>query len=212
MHSIIKKILIFITITSLSSCSEVRKSVTAWYDSGNTENVTGKRHFLDYNGIKLLLPNEFEKYSVAEYQKLTDSLLTTDQFLAEVNRIQQLQKMNGELYLFIDKQYAITLSAITTPYIPFSKRDAQQLFNQMANTQKIEARKRDIEVQKISAKFNGNSKFQLFKTEYGFKAQNNKTQWYTANYIISSNNKKIFLQLTSPFPVGFDPFINKIIF
>jgi len=212
MNRYLKNILIPLVIAILYSCSEVRKSVTAWYDAENTENVIGKTHFLDYNGIKLLLPTEFKKHSIAEYQKLTDSLLTPEQFSSEVNRIEQLQKMDGELYLFIDREYAITLSAVTTPYTPFRKRDAQQLLNQMAQSQKREARKRAIEVEKISAKFNDNSNFQLFKTEYGFKALKNTTEWYTVNYIISSNEKTIFLQLTSPFLIEFDPFIKQIIF
>lgn len=196
---------------SIASVSAVA-SVVVWYEIENPDDVTGKRHYLDYNGIKLLLPNEFEKYSISRYQQMLDSLVTPEQFSAEVNRVEQLQKMEGDLYLFVDKEYGITLTAATTPYAPFAKRDAQELLNRMAYAQKAEGASRGIEVEKILAKFNGTSSFQIFKTQYRFKVKKEPIQWFTSNYIISSNGKTIFLQLTSPFKIEFDPFIKKIVF
>jgi len=78
--SIKPKPYIFIIVSTITvlfvSCLNLANEAQTWLGNENAENVLGKYHFLDDTGTKIYLPTDFERISLAKYQKLLDSLVT----------------------------------------------------------------------------------------------------------------------------------------
>jgi hypothetical protein len=196
----------------ITSCLNLTNEAQSWLENENVENIPGKYHFLDDTGTKIYLPTDFERFSLAKYQKLLGSLTTKKENNFEIDRLNVLRKMEGSLYIFFDKNTRSTYTINTIPFFKFSKKSAGQLLGlTQSNNQKI-AKNSDITFIKLSAKYGGNVNQQLFKAIYKVKNKKIKQEVFNSSYIISSNDKTVFVQLTTPFEADFNPFIEKMIF
>ena len=174
------------------------------------EQLSGKYHFLDDNGSKVYLPLDFERYSLSKYQRLLDSLGKKKEYKFETEHLNILSKMEGALYIFFDKKTGSTCTINTIPYYPFTKDNATEILGLIQANQEKVAKKVETTFTKITAKYGGNSKEQLFKTIYKVTSKKNKIDVFSSAYIISSNDKTVFIQLTTGFKTEFDPFIDKL--
>jgi len=191
----------------LFSCLNGTKEGNNWLDN---ENLNGRYHLLEDHGSKAYLPLDFERYSLSKYQSLLDSLGTDKKYKFETENLTILSKMEGHLYIFFDKNTGSTCTINTIPYYPFKKENASQILGLIqSNHQKI-AHKNELTFTKITAKYGGNSKQQLFKTIYKVNSKKVKTDIFSSAYIISSNDKTVFIQLSTGFKTDFDPFIDKL--
>jgi hypothetical protein len=196
----------------ITSCLNLTNEAQSWLENENVENIPGKYHFLDDTGTKIYLPTDFERFSLAKYQKLLGSLTTKKENNFEIDRLNVLRKMEGSLYIFFDKNTRSTYTINTIPFFKFSKKSAGQLLGLIqSNNQKL-AKNSDITFTKLSAKYGGNVNQQLFKAIYKVKNKKIKQEVFNSSYIISSNDKTVFVQLTTPFEADFNPFIEKMIF
>ncbi|VAV82504.1 hypothetical protein MNBD_BACTEROID02-363 [hydrothermal vent metagenome] len=206
-------LLIISTATILFvSCLNLANEAQNWIENESAENIPGKFHFLDDTGTKIYLPTGFERFSLAKYQKLLDSLTTKKEYNFEIDRLNALRKMEGSLYIFFDKNTKSTYTINTIPFFKFSKESAGQLLGLIQSNNQKAAKNSDITFTKISVKYGGNINQQLFKAVYKVKDKKIKKEAFNSSYIISSNDKTVFVQLTTAFETDFDPFIEKMIF
>ncbi len=206
-------LLIIFSIFSLLlvSCLNVATEIKNWIEIGNIEEVNGTYHFLSEDGIKIYLPDTFKKYSTVEYQKLLDSLATKENYQIEIKRLQHLREMNGNFYIFFDEETRSTYTVNTMPYMPLYKRDAQYMLGLFSMNNRKMSNKTDLEFTKVTAKYNSSSGSQIFKAIYRINDPKNQLTSFNSSYIISSNNKTLYIQLFTGFDVNFDPFLQKMI-
>lgn len=203
---------IFLAILTLNTaCLTIAKDVKSWIETPNIEDVKGSYHFLENDGIKIYLPDAFKKYSRAGYEKLLDSLASKKDYELELKRLEILRNMEGNFYVFFDEETRSTFTINTLPYMPIYKGDAQYILGMISlNNQKI-AKESNINITKITATFSGTDKTQIFKAIHRIDHKKKQHTSYNNTYIVSSNNKTIYVQLFTGFDVNFDPFLQKII-
>lgn len=193
------------------SCAEVSKEVMNWLKNPASEKIATKRHYLEDDDIKITLPVTFERYEIADYKKLLDSVVSKEQYKAEVDRLNNLKDIEGNLYLFIDRDYAVSYTINTMEYTPFTKQDAQYLLNVVSDELRATAKKQKLEVEKVTAKYSGAVSQQIFKTVYKVSDPKKKETWYTSTYFVSANDKTVVVQVITPFEIDFNPFIEQMI-
>lgn len=193
------------------SCAEISKEVMNWLKNPASEKIATKSHYLEDDDIKITLPVTFERYEIADYKKLLDSVVSKEQYKAEVDRLNNLKDIEGNLYLFIDRDYAVSYTINTMEYTPFTKQDAQYLLNVVGDELRATAKKQKLEVEKITAKYSGAVSQQIFKTVYKVSDPKKKETWYTSTYFVSANDKTVVVQVITPFEIDFNPFIEQMI-
>lgn len=208
----LKQIQLFLSLISfiiLSSCNEVSQSITSNQSSVST--ISGNYHFLEDTGTQVYLPEGFERYSLTKYQRLLDSLTTKKEYKVETERLNSLSKMDGNLYIYFNERIGSTYTINTMPYYAFTKEDGQQLLGLItANNNKVKENS-DATFTKITAKYGGNDKQQLFKAIYKVSGKSMKNDIYNTSYIISSKGQTVFIQLATIDQVDFDPYIEKML-
>lgn len=195
----------------LVSCLTIASDIKKWIEIDNIEDVKGSYHFLSNDGIKIYLPNTFKKYSTVKYQELLDSLTTKDNYQLEIKRLQHLREMKGNFYIFFDEETRSTYTVNTMPYMPMYKQDAQYILNMISMNHRKISNKTDLQYTKKTATYSANSGIQIFKAIHQIDDNKKELTSFNSSYIISSNNKTIYLQLLTGFDVNFDPFIEKMI-
>ncbi|WP_299123416.1 hypothetical protein [uncultured Winogradskyella sp.] len=194
------------------SCFEVAKEITDWTQLEDIENIEGKTHYLDKDGIKLFLPNTFKKYSSVEYLALIDSLVIDNKELEiERTRFRNIRKMEGNHYIFFDNSMNATYTINSVPYTPISRQDAKFILGILRQSQEQVASNTDLDFTKITAKHNDNGKTQIFKAIFKLENQKLQQQAFQHAYFISSNKKTVLINLMAPFEINFDPFLEKMI-
>ena len=205
-------IFLLLILIVTQSCFQGAVEIKSWLETNSTEEAHGTYHFLADDGIKIFLPEVFNKYPLIEYTKLLDSLATSkNEYQQEKKRLNYLRKLDGNFHIFFDGETRSTYTINTMPYMPLYKKDAQYLLGmiRLANEKSVE--NSDLEFTKITAKYNASSGPQVFKVVH--RIDNKKTKDFSFNsaYIVSHNNKTIYIQLSSPYEAGFDPYLEKII-
>lgn len=199
-------------LLSFNSCfNTVATEVKNWIEINNIEDVKGSYHFLGDDGIKIFLPQSFKKYSSVGYQQVLDSLATKKNYDLEMKRLQVLREMEGNFYIFFDKETRSTYTINTLPYTPLHRGDAQYILGMISMNHKKIAQKTDLEFTKITAKYNSNKTTQIFKAIHRIDDTKKSISTYNSSYILTSNKKTVFLQLHTGFDVDFDPFLQKMI-
>lgn len=204
----------FIIILAMSfySCLEVAKEVKGWMETENISDVIGNFHYLENDGIKVYLPEAFKKYSSVEYEIILDSLTTKENFEFESKRLKILREMEGDFYIFFDSISNSTYTINTMPYMPLYRRDAQMILGMIGQNNDQLSRNSGFEINKISAKYNETNGTQIFKAIHQVSQVGNLNMAVNTTYIISSNHKTVFINLTTPYQVNFDPYLQKMIF
>lgn len=198
---------ISLILITLTSCNELKTDTSAVKNS----KVNGKYHFLEDTGTKIYLPNGFERYSLTKYQRLLDSLTTKKEYEVETERLNSLSKMDGSLYIYFNDANGATYTINTMPYYAFTRNDASQLLGLItANNEKV-MKNSDAKFERITAKYGGTRKQQLFKAIYKVSGKSMKNDVFNNSYIISSNEQTVFIQLATAVQTDFDPYIEKMV-
>ena len=203
--------LLFILIVA-QSCIQGAVEVKNWLEASNDEEVYGTYHFLAEDGIKIFLPEVFKKYPIIEYTKLLDSLaIGKKEYQEEKKRLNFLRALDGNFHIFFDGETRSTYTINAMPYMPLYKKDAQYLLGMIRLANEKNTENSNLEFTKITAKYNASSGPQIFKVVH--RIDNTKTKDFSFNstYIVSHNNKTIYIQLSSPYEASFDPYLEKMI-
>lgn len=209
-----KSIVVFLTIFAICmlSCKEVSKEMDSLSQPEAKTTVTGTTHYLNDDGIKIVLPDSFVKYSAAEYEGVIKELLPEKDQESELDRLRTLRTMDGNFYLFYDKENYSTYTANTIPYKPITKRDATNLLTLIRSNLENSTQSKDLKIFKETAKYNDNGMAQIFKAVFKIDNIKTKREFYQTAYFISSNDKTVLIQLSTPFLPDFDPYLQQMVF
>ena len=195
---------------SLGSCLGMDKEIKDWWERDEDGKLYGTYHFLDDRGIKLYLPEEFKKTSIAEYQIVLDTLLDKKAYNIEIDRINGMQEMEGGFHLFFDKYSLSTCTVNSVDFMPMSKEEAQQFVGIIRASNERSFNNKEFTIEKLSAKYNGNTKEHVFKCVFMISNEKLNNEFYNTTYVVTSNDKTVLIQITSPYKGNFDPFITNI--
>ncbi|WP_188374054.1 hypothetical protein [Winogradskyella haliclonae] len=209
--SIVPILLIF--IITLQSCKNDIKIENVFEQNVETNTLPGKKHFLEEDDIQIFLPKVFERYAAAEYETVLDSLVQNKkQFLLERERLKNLRGLKGNNYIFFAPGVNATYFVNTIPYAPIRKQDAQKLLGIIRQNQNRATENTQVEFTKITAKYSSLTSAQVFKAIFRVDLKKEKTFYFQHAYFISSNQKSVLLNLTTPMDLDLDPYIEKMIF
>lgn len=202
---------ILLCVIILTSCLNGTNSIKNWIEIKDAEAISGKYHSLSDDGIKVYLPDTFKEYTTNEYLQLLDSVSSKKDYEFESKAVETLRDLEGNFYIYFDDTYGVTYTINTLPYFPFSKRDASQLLGIIRlNNEKI-SETQNIDFTKLTAKYSGNKKQQIFKAIYKVDYSDKGTSLFSNSYIISSNRKTVMIKLTSIYDIDFNPYIQKMV-
>ena len=199
---------ISLVVLTLISCDQLTENSSSEDAKSALE---GNYHFLEDTGTKIFLPKGFERYSLTRYQRLLDSLTTKKEYEVETERLNSLSKMDGALYIYYDDETSSTYTINTMPYYAFTRNDASQALDMIkANNERV-VKNSDAKYERITAKYGGTNKQQLFKAIYKVSGKSMKNEVFNNSYIISANEKTVFIQLATAEATDFDPYIEKMV-
>jgi len=202
---------LLLTLLSLQSCLQVANEVKNWTEVSPNDEVFGTYQTLENDAIKVYLPKEFKRYSASKYQQLLDSLATKEAYEFEIKRLKSLREMKGDFYIFFDTTTHSTYTINTVPFMPIRKRDAQYLLSIIKQNQAKISANSNLKFTRKSAKYNEGSGPQIFNVVHKIEDTNTQIVSYNSSYIMSHNDKTVFINLTTPFEVAFDPYLHKMI-
>lgn len=206
-----KKIVVLFVFIATQSCVESVKEVQSWIDAASIEEVQGEYHFLSEDGIKVFLPSVFKKHTTQEYKSAIKALLPTKAYKAEDKRLEHLKKLEGNFSVFFDKETNSTFTVNTLPYQPIFRKDAQYLLGIIRLNYENSNTNPDIKHTKVTAKYNADKGPQIFKAVFKMEDITTNIAIYNFTYVISANEKTIWIQLQSPYENGVDDYLNKLV-
>ncbi|WP_296322847.1 hypothetical protein [Winogradskyella sp.] len=211
MKTSILPILLLLSL-AFQSCKDNPKLENIFDEEQPKNTLEGQRHFLENDGIQLFLPEEFERYSASKYEVLLDSLVSKKEFELERQRLRYIRNLEGNNYIYFASELGTTYFANTIPYAPIKKQDAQKLLGIIRQNQENASEVSGIEYTRITAKYNNLGKTQIFKAIFRVDIKKQNRSFYQQAYFISSNQKSLLLNITTPLDLDFDPYIEKTIF
>ncbi|NRD20505.1 hypothetical protein HNV08_10645 [Winogradskyella eckloniae] len=195
-----------------TSCYEVAKEIKDWTQNNASDHIISTQHLLEKDGIKIGLPDSFERYNFADYELLLDSLvLDNNNLKIEHARLKNMRAMEGNHYVFFDHSTYSTYTINSIPYTPISRQDAKFLLGLIRQNQDYIASTTDLTYTKITAKHNTTGNTQIFKAIYKIENTNLNHHAFQHVYFVSSNNKTVLINLSTSFNVDFDPYLEKMI-
>ena len=209
-----KSIVIILTIFGLltMSCKDVTKEIESLTKEESISTVKGTTHYLNDDGIRILLPDAFKRFSAAEYEAVVNKVLPKKDQKPELDRFRTLRNMDGNFYIFFDEKSYSTYTANAIPYKPISRKDATNLLALIRENQEKAMENRKVEITKLTAKYNDNGLTQIFKAIFKIKDLKSSSESYQTAYFISSNDKTVLIQLSTPNQIDFDPYLQQMVF
>ena len=196
----------------LLGCKDVTKEIDSWTTEENKSTVKGTTHYLNNDGIRIVLPEAFKRFSAAEYEAVVNEILPKKDREPELDRLRTLRNMDGNFYVFFDKESYSTYTANAIPYKPISRKDATNLLALIRENQEKATENRKVEITKVTAKYNDNGMAQIFKAIFKIKDLKTNSETFQTAYFISSNDKTVLIQLSTPIQVDFDPYLQQMVF
>lgn len=201
----------------LLSCNTVMKEASNWIEQSRSfeeYEPQGKLFYLK-NGnsqVKPFLPYGFSEKTIMQYKSSLDTILSKRKLQAEMKRLEALRDLKGDFFLFLDSISKSTYTLNTLPYLKFDKKDARMLLSVINNNNDKTSLQTDLNFKKITASFAKNSEFTLFKSIYKVDNFKENYHFFSTFYIISVKQQTFMINLTTPFEVNFDPYIEKMKF
>ncbi|MGJ8667048.1 MAG: hypothetical protein ACSHW7_11810 [Patiriisocius sp.] len=201
-----KNIALFFTcivaITTIISCDENKKQTSISLD-GNYE-------FLEDNGVKIFLPENFERISLATYTDYANKNNKNKQAQYTLRYVNELKQNKGNVYIFLNKENGATVITNTMEFMSFNKEDAQQLLGMMTMNNDRVAEETKLEYENLTAKYNHMEGHDIFKSVYKVDDKSKKGKsWFNNSYIMTANGKTIYMQMASETEMNYDPFVLK---
>ncbi|WP_298547591.1 hypothetical protein [uncultured Aquimarina sp.] len=209
LHLLIGSLLILI------SCNTVLQETHSWIEKSNnntTQILEGNYFYLKDGLIKTFLPQGFKQLSIANYRSVLDSSLTKIQLSNEIKRLESMRDMEGDFYLFFDSYTRSTYTLNTLPYMNFSKRDATMLLSYIKQKNNHVSRITNLNFKKLTAAYAKNKNFTMFRSIFQVDNFEENTRVFSNFYIVTADKQTFMINLTTPFEVNFDGYIEKMKF
>ena len=206
-----KSIVVFFVLLSgiFYSCEEKTKKTQ---ENINKTNVLDTKHFLENDGVQLVLPENFERYSSAKYEALLKDLIKGKELELEQKRLSHLRKIDGSHYIYFNDKTKSTITINTLPHKPLSKEDAKNILSDIVRDQNEIKRITNKEFTKISANYSEITSAQIFKSYFKITDKKKKTNRFQHIYYISSKDKYLVIDVNSSTEIDFDTYLEKLKF
>ncbi|MFD2565566.1 hypothetical protein [Aquimarina rubra] len=203
------------SILILISCNTVIQETQNWIEKSNSNNtkiLEGNYFHLENELIKTFLPEGFKRLSLETYKTILDSSLTKTQLDNEMKRLETMRAMQGSFYLFFDPYTRSTYTLNTMPYINFSKQDATMLLSMVKQRNNQVSLNTGLDFKKLTAAYAKNKDFTMFRSIFQVDNPKENIRIFSNFYIITADKKTFMINLTTPFEVNFDRYIEKMKF
>jgi hypothetical protein len=209
-----KPIVVVLTVLSLVflSCDDKTKQPKNSTVTNKTIANSKDFHYLENDGIRMILPKNFERYSAARYESILDSLATGKAFEIEKKRLRHIRTIDGNNYIYFDPVSKSTITINAIPHKHILREDAKTLLSDMIRDQTDISKETDLEFTKITAKYNESVYFQVFKAIFKVTDKKKKKESFQHNYYISSKDKSLVISLSTALDIDFDTYLEKMIF
>ena len=174
--------------------------------------LIGKKHFLEEDGIQIQLPENLERLSNAEYSDALKKLAKDKKFQLQQKTFDYTRKLNGNSYIYFDKNSKLSYLINSIPYEEITKDDAQKLLGIIRQNQKNAKESIKVDYTKITAKHTEITGAQIFKAIFKADLKKGKDTFYEHTYYISSNEKSVLINIMTLEESNFDKYIEKMIF
>jgi len=203
------------TLVIVASCNTVIQEAQNWIEKSNTDTVEiseGNYFNVENGSVKTYLPKGFKELSLEQYKVTLDSSLTASQLNSEITRLESMRAMKGAFHLFFDPITRSTYTINTLPFFNFSKRDASMLLSLIRKNNDKVSRSTELNFKKLTAAYSKNKNFTMFRSIFKIENFKEDIQVFSTFYIITANKKTFMINLTTPFEVNFDGYIEKMKF
>ncbi|WP_299214568.1 hypothetical protein [uncultured Aquimarina sp.] len=199
----------------LISCNTVLQETQNWIEKSNndtTQILEGNYFHLENGLVKTFLPKGFKQLSLENYRSILDSSLTKTQLSNEMRRLESMRDMQGSFHLFFDSYTRSTYTINTLPYMNFSKRDAAMLLSIIKQKNNQVSLVTDLNFKKLTAAYAKNKNFTMFRSIFQVDNFEEDIRIFSNFYIITADKQTFMINLTTPFEVNFDGYIEKMKF
>ncbi|WP_299314851.1 hypothetical protein [uncultured Aquimarina sp.] len=211
----IKLYLLIGSLLILISCNTVLQETQSWIEksNNNTNQILEGNYFHLENGlIKTFLPKGFKQLSLENYKSILDSSLTKTQLSNEMRRLESMRDMEGDFYLFFDSYARSTYTLNTLPYMNFSKQNAALLLSIIKQKNNQVSLVTDLNFKKLTAAYAKNKGFTMFRSIFQVDNFVENIRMFSNFYIITADKQTFMINLTTPFEVNFDGYIEQMKF
>ncbi len=205
-------LLIFCLLALTTSCIDDVNQLSNWGNDPATNDLPGNYHFLEKQGIKIFLPEKFNRVNNYDFKKYADSLGKNYAYSFNIHQPKEALYKDTNSYTYIDKSNQETYSITVLPQQKFVEADAKNLLTTIRGYQDNAIGKSKVNFKKQTAMFFDNSGVQIFKTVYKVENKTLKTESFHYSYFLSNKNHTVFVNLTSPNEEeNFDLYLQKMI-
>ncbi len=195
------------------SCNTVIKEAQNWMDQANSSaEVIGTYFPIEHGLVKAFLPTDFKQYTISEYKTVLDSSLTKKQVRNEMKRLESMRDLKGSFNLFFDSYSGSTYIINTLPYLNFSRNDAKMLLSMIKQRNNRISLSNNLNFKKLTATYTKNKEFTMFRSIFQIDNVETGIRTFSNSYIISANERTFMINLTTPYKVNFDGYIEKMKF
>lgn len=209
-----KPTLIFIAILTLAfqSCDQNKATKTETTTTKTENTVSANQQFLEDDGITLVLPDNFERYSSAEYQAVLKTLVEGKQLDLEEKRLRHLRNIDGNHYIYYDKSSKSTILINSLPYAPIPRENAKSILADITRDLTESSKITKLDFEKVTAKFSSTPSTQIFKSIYKISDKKKKkpTRYEHKYYLAFSNDKNLNIDINTTLDIDFDTYLEKI--
>ena len=203
---------ILLICISISACKENANVSDIFEEEKPKNDLAGTKLFLEEDGVQILLPEDFKRYSNAEYNSLLDSLSKKKEFEIHRQKFDYVRGLNGNNYIYFQPDKNVTYMINSIPFAPIEKKDAQKLLSIIRQNHKKAQEKIKVDFTKITAKHTEITNAQIFKAIFKADLKKEKRSFYEHTYYISSNDKSVLINIMSMEELNFDPYVEKMFF
>ena len=177
---VLKKPIVTFLLTLLLlflSCDDKTKNKVISDNNSYESSISNNTQFLENDGIKLLLPENFKRYSSAEYEVILKTLTKGKILDLEEKRLRHLRNIDGNHYIYFDKASKSTILVNTIPYTPILRKNATSILADITRDliEICKISKQDFS--KVTGKYSETPKAQIFKSIHKvFKHCTNKIE------------------------------------
>ena len=214
---VLKKPIVTFLLTLLSlfiSCDDKTKNEVISDNNSYESSISNNTQFLENDGIKLLLPENFKRYSSAEYEVILKTLTKGKILDLEEKRLRHLRNIDGNHYIYFDKASKSTILVNTIPYVPILRKNATSILADITRDliEICKISKQDFS--KVTGKYSETPKAQIFKSIHKVfdKGKKNSTRYLHKYYIAFPKDKNLIIDINTTLEFDFDKYLAKIKF
>jgi hypothetical protein len=198
-------------LLTLLVCLSCNDSKTSNAQEATTTTTLGTKHFLENDGIRIELPEDYKRYSSAKYEALLKDLLKGKALELEQQRLKHLRKIEGNNYIYFNENTKSTILINTVEPKPMLKEDATAILSDIVRDQAEISSITKQEFSKISANYSPGITANIFKSI--FKVTEKKTKnavQFQHKYYISTKDRYVIIDINTPSELDFDPYLETI--